>query len=188
MTLTRFAIEVTTTTLVKGHDEFLTEVQYFAGTFATMNNKIRLTHNVTKTFATEAEARDRAKTLRASERTDNSISLHSFQFIAIDYTHANYRGYSDTHPYEIVRVVSDKTIELRAMTAERREGWTPEFVRGGFSAHCTNNGDQRSAWVIKSDPEGYTVRARLQKDGSWKSSHGRHSLHTAAIKHYDYNF
>ena len=32
--LTRFAIEVTTTTLVKGHDEWLTDIQYFAGTYA----------------------------------------------------------------------------------------------------------------------------------------------------------
>jgi len=87
-----------------------------------------------------------------------------------------------------VRVVSDKTIELRSMSAERAADWKPEIVAGGFSGHCTNNGNQSKAWVIKSDPEGYTVRARLQKNGSWKSSHGRHSLHTAAIKHYDYNF
>jgi len=107
---------------------------------------------------------------------------------AIDYTHANQNGYSDTTPFEIVRVVSDKTIELKSMTAERAADWKPEIVAGGFSGHCTNNGNQSKAWVIKSDPEGYKVRARLQKDGSWKSSHGRHSLHTAAIKHYDYNF
>ena len=107
---------------------------------------------------------------------------------AIDYTHANHNGYSDTTPFEIVRVVSDKTIELRAMTSELASDWKPEIVAGGFSGHCTNNGNQSEAWVIKSDPEGYKVRARLQKDGSWKSSHGRHSLHTAAIKHYDYNF
>ena len=188
MTLTRFAIEVTTTTLVKGHDEFFTDIQYFAGTFATMNNKIRFTHNVTKTFSTEAEARDRVKMLKSCERTDNSISTHSFQVISVDYTHANHQGYSDTSPYEIVRVVSDKTIELRAMTAERDESWKPEFIPGGFSAHCTNNGDQRSAWIIKSNPENYTVRARLQKDGSWKSEHGRHTLSKAPAKHYDYNF
>jgi hypothetical protein len=188
MTLTRFALEVTTTTLVKGHDEFFTDIQYFAGTFATMNNKIRFTHNVTKTFSTEAEARDRVKTLKSCERTDNSISTHSFQVISVDYTHANHQGYSDTSPYEIVRVVSDKTIELRAMTAERDENWKPEFIPGGFSAHCTNNGDQRSAWIIKSNPENYTVRARLQKDGSWKSEHGRHTLSKAPAKHYDYNF
>ena len=188
MTLTRFAIEVTTTTLIKGHDEFFTDIQYFAGTFATMNNKIRFTHNVTKTFSTEAEARDRVKTLKSCERTDNSISTHSFQVISVDYTHANHQGYSDTSPYEIIRVVSDKTIELRAMTAERDENWKPEFIPGGFSAHCTNNGDQRSAWIIKSNPENYTVRARLQKDGSWKSEHGRHTLSKAPAKHYDYNF
>lgn len=186
--LTRFAIEITTTTLAKGHDEFLTDIRYFAGVFASMNNKIRFTPDVTKTFSTEVEAQDCVKTLCSSERADNWISTHSFQVISIDYTHANHQGYSDTNPFEIVRVVSDKTIELRAMTAERDESWKPEFVSGGFSAHCTNNGDQRNAWVIKSDPENFTVRARLQKSGTWKSEMGRHSLSKAPAKHYDYNF
>ena len=185
---TRFAIEVTTTTLIKGHDEFLTEIQYFAGTYVTMNNRIRTTNTVEKTFATEADAHDRIKTLKSSKRSDNSISVYSFGVRAIEYTHANNNGYSDTHPFEIVRVVSDKTIELRSMTAERAADWKPKIVAGGYAGHCTNNGNQSKAWVIKSDPEGYTVRARLQKDGSWRSSHGRHSLHTAAIKHHDYNF
>ena len=90
--------------------------------------------------------------------------------------------------YEYAVEAIDKTIELRSMIWERASDWKPEFVSGGFVAHCTNNGDQRNAWIIKSDPDGYTIRARLQKNGSWKSSHGRHSLHTAAIKHYDYNF
>ena len=186
--LTRFAIEVTTTTAVKGHDEFLTDIQYFAGTYVTMNNKLRLTNAVTKTFATEAEALDRIKTLRPYQRYDNSLRVYDFGVIEFKYTHANQHGHSDVYPFEIVRAVSDKTIELRSMTAERAADWKPKIVAGGYAGHCTNNGNQSKAWVIKSDPEGYIVRARLQKDGSWKSSHGRHSLHTAAIKKYDYNF
>ena len=85
-------------------------------------------------------------------------------------------------------VVPQLMAALRAMIAECREDCKPEFVAGGFSAHCTNNGDQRNAWVIKSDPKGDTVRARLQKDGTWKSAHGRHSLNNAPVKYYDYNF
>ena len=34
-------------------------------------------------------------------------------------SYANQYGYSDIEPYEIVRVVSDKTIEIRNMNAER---------------------------------------------------------------------
>ena len=185
---TRFAIEVTKTTLIKGHDEFLTVIGYFAGTYVTMNGRIKITDTVRKTFSTENEAQDRIKTLPAAFRTEKSISTFSMGVRAIEYTHANQNGYSDTTPFEIVRVVSDKTIELRSMTTERAADWKPEFVAGGFAGHCTNNGDQRNAWVIKSDADGYNVRARLQKDGSWKSSHGRHSLHTAPIMHHDYNF
>ena len=138
-------------------------------------------------FFTVQEAEEMIETLPVS-LCGKYNKKYEYAVEAIDYTHANHNGYSDTTPFEIVRVVSDKTIELQSMTAERAADWKPEIVAGGFSGHCTNNGNQSKAWVIKSDPEGYKVRARLQKDGSWKSSHGRHSLHTAAIKHYDYNF
>ena len=185
--LTRFAIEVTTTTLVKGHDEWLTDIQYFAGTYALVA-KIRLSDTVTKTFATEDEALERIKTLRPYQRYDNSLSVYTFGVREVKYTHANQHGHSDVYPFEIVRAVSDKTIELRSMAAERAADWKPEIVSGGYAGHCTNNGNQSKAWVIKSDPDGEVVRARLQKDGSWKSSHGRHKLHTNAIKKYDYNF
>ena len=49
------------------------------------------------------------------------------------------------------------------MAAERAADWKPEIVSGGFAGHCTNNGNQSKAWVIKSDPDGEVVRARLQK-------------------------
>ena len=138
-------------------------------------------------FFTAEEAEEMIETLPVSF-CGKYNKKYEYAVEAIDYTHANHHGYSDSNPFEIVRVVSDKTIELRSMSAERAADWKPEIVAGGFFGHCTNNGNQSKAWVIKSDPEGYKVRARLQKDGSWKSSQGRHSLHTAAIKHYDYNF
>ena len=138
-------------------------------------------------FFTVQEAEEMIETLPVS-LCGKYNKKYKYAVEAIDYTHANHNGYSDTTPFEIVRAVSDKTIELRSMTAERAADWKPKIVAGGYAGHCTNNGNQSKAWVIKSDPEGYTVRARLQKDGSWKSSHGRHSLHTAAIKKYDYNF
>jgi hypothetical protein len=33
--------------------------------------------------------------------------------------YANHLGYSDINPFEIVRRISDKTFEIRAMSAER---------------------------------------------------------------------
>ena len=141
------------------------------GTYALVA-KIRLTDTVTKTFATEAEALERIKTLRPYRKFDNSLSVLTFGVREVKYTHANQHGYSDVYPFEIVRAVSDKTIELRSMAAERAADWKPEIVSGGFAGHCTNNGNQSKAWVIKSDPDGEVVRARLQKDGSWKSVMG----------------
>ena len=79
-------------------------------------------------------------------------------------------------------------MHVRAMSAERHPDWKPEFVSGGFTAHCTNNNSQRKAWIIKSDPEGQVMTVRLQKNGSWKSAMGRHSLSTDAVKQYVDNF
>lgn len=55
--------------------------------------------------------------------------------------YANHLGYSDVNPYEVVRVISDKTIEIREMNAERDDSVKMEFVVGGFSAICTNQRD-----------------------------------------------
>lgn len=101
--------------------------------------------------------------------------------------YANQYGYSDVEPYEVVRVISDKTIEVREMSAERDESVKLEFHVGGFSAHCSNQRAQK--WHIRSNPEGRVVRIRLQKNGTWKDAHGRkYGLSDTPRKFYDYNF
>lgn len=100
---------------------------------------------------------------------------------------ANRLGYSDIHPYEVVRRVSDKTIEIREMSARRDEAWKPEFVAGGFSAHCTNQ--DRQQWIITSNPAAPVIRIRKQKDGQWKDASGaRFGLTADPVKFYDFNF
>ncbi len=102
---------------------------------------------------------------------------------------ANNYLWTDVDPFEIVRVVSDKTIEVRKMKAERSDDWKPEMVSGGFAFHCTNNADQRKAWVVTSDADAETIRIRKQKDGSWKNpSFGRFQLAEQPVKKYDFNF
>ena len=182
--LTRFAIEVTTIT---SRGEYSFADTAYVVEYNEVYDRLH-TDNIPRiTWASEQDAINYIEELPVA-RVGKFTKSHTYEVEAIDYTHANHNGYSDTTPFEIVRAVSDKTIELRSMTAERAADWKPKIVAGGYAGHCTNNSNQSKAWVIKSDPEGYTVRARLQKDGSWKSSHGRHSLHTAAIKKYDYNF
>lgn len=99
---------------------------------------------------------------------------------------ANMIGYSDVTPYEVVRIVSDKTIEIREMKATLIEGWKPNMIPGGFSAHCANNGTQE--YNYESNPEAQVIRARLNKNGKWKSAYGEHRISDKPKRFYDYNF
>jgi hypothetical protein len=100
--------------------------------------------------------------------------------------YANHIGWSDVDPYEVVRVISEKTIEIREMDAKRDDSVKLEFIPGGFSAHCSNQSDQK--WSITSNPENRVIRIRLGKKG-WKDAHGRRfALSDEPVKFYDYNF
>lgn len=96
-------------------------------------------------------------------------------------------GFRDKDPYEIVRVVSDQTLEVRMLEAELDPEWKPEFSAGGFAGHCTNQNEQR--WIFKSNPDYPTERIRLRKKGGWKDCYGtRFTLSDVLEKYYDYNF
>lgn len=100
--------------------------------------------------------------------------------------YANQYGYSDVTPFEVVRVVSEKCLEIREMDAEFDDSVKLQFVPGGFSAVCLNQRDQK--WLIKSNPANLTIRIRLGKKG-WKSADGRRfDIDEQPIKFYDYNF
>jgi len=103
---------------------------------------------------------------------------------------ANQHLYTDVEPFEVVRVISDKTIEIRKMKY-RELDWAKDFVAGGFLGHVTNQKDQR--WLIESDETQPVIKARFNKPkgykhGFWKSEFGRHFLADEPIKFYDYNF
>ncbi len=103
--------------------------------------------------------------------------------------YANLAMFSDVEPYEIIKRISNKTLEIRAMDAVISENWKPEFVSGGFFANCTNNNDQKDAWVITSNENNYVLRIRLNKKGVWKDKHGnRYFLSDKPVKKYDFNF
>jgi hypothetical protein len=101
--------------------------------------------------------------------------------------YANQIGYSDVTPYEVVRVVSEQTLEVREMSSQRDPSYKPEFIPGGFAGHCINQDDQQ--WVITSDPARRVVRIRRDKRGNWKDKYGnRFSLDAKPVRYYDYNF
>jgi hypothetical protein len=100
--------------------------------------------------------------------------------------YANEIGYSDVEPHEVVCEVSAKTLEIRAMDAERDPTWKPEFIPGGFAGHCINQSEQR--WTYASNEQRPIIRIRLSKRG-WKDKHGnRYVLADKPRKFYDYNF
>ena len=136
-------------------------------------------------FDTKEEAENYISSLTTKDTFDEYFITYDWFIEPITYTHANFYGYSDVNPFEIVKVVSNKTIEVRAMDAELDPSWKPEFVQGGFVGHCVNNNEQR--WIFKSNPKGQVLRVRKGKNG-WKSAYGRHSLDQAPHKKYDYNF
>jgi hypothetical protein len=96
-------------------------------------------------------------------------------------------SYTDRHPYEVVRVISDKTIEVRAMDAERDTSVELQWAVGGFAGHCLNQRDQK--WHITSNPANPVIRLRLNRVKDWKDASGRKFfLSDKPVKFYDYNF
>lgn len=87
-------------------------------------------------------------------------------------THANLHLYSDVYPYEIVRKISDKTLEIRKMNYT-----------------LTNNDMSNQEWEISSNENNPTFRIRLHKNGTWRDRRKlRYSLDTEPSCYYDYSF
>tara|TARA_R110000737_G_scaffold248390_1_gene258396 strand:- start:66 stop:662 length:597 start_codon:yes stop_codon:yes gene_type:complete len=104
-----------------------------------------------------------------------------------EFTHVSQYGYSDVHAYEITKVISDKTIEIRAMTAKHDISHLKQYV-GGFSGHVENQRNQKVTY--ESDQSAPVVRIRKKKNNpeSWTSNGQRFGLTEAPYAFYDYNF
>lgn len=98
---------------------------------------------------------------------------------------ANFHGYSDCHAYEIVRVVSEKTIIVRRMTATLIP-FKMDFHPGGFLGHVSNQRDQKYTYEPTVGANEY--RAHRRKDGHFYSANGKHVLSETPYEFYDYNF
>ncbi len=99
--------------------------------------------------------------------------------------YANRYGYTDIIPYEIVRRISDKTIEVREMKAELDPTWKPEMTSGGFCGHTINNHDQR--WIITPNTDNDVIRIRRTKRG-WQAGGVMFDLAASPRKFHDFNF
>ena len=100
-----------------------------------------------------------------------------------DHCHINH--WSDVSPCTVIRR-TPCSITVRYDKAKLSEGWKPEFIPGGFSAHCINQEDQK--WDIEEDPDGKTETFRWSKKyGVWKNRCDE-KLFPEWEKYYDYNF
>jgi hypothetical protein len=100
--------------------------------------------------------------------------------------YANMIGWTDTHPFEVTRVVNDKMLEVREMAAVELD-WEKKFHVGGFLGNMSNCEDQK--WEIVPDVEGIVVRIRLHADGKWYDRNGdRYALADEPRRFHDYNF
>jgi hypothetical protein len=101
--------------------------------------------------------------------------------------YANKIGWSDVEPFEVVKVISTKTMEIRRMDAMLDPTWKPEIIPGGFVGHCVNQHTQR--YTITSNVIAPIVRIRLNSKGQWKDAGGnKYNVEDAPRKFYDYNF
>lgn len=97
---------------------------------------------------------------------------------------------NDTYPYEVIEIKSDKKIVIRGMKATISPDFKPEFIAGGFCAHCTNNHDQK--WDITSNPDGEIKTLTKRKNGRWeqegvKTGQGMRFSFGKAVHFHDYN-
>lgn len=100
--------------------------------------------------------------------------------------YCNHMGYSDQHPYEVVRVISDKTVEIREMSTKQTVFPKDQRV-GGFCAHTVDNHNQDYEYT--SNPNNPVIRARWSEaKKQWQSARGRHLMQAKPAKFYDYNF
>lgn len=104
--------------------------------------------------------------------------------------YANRYGWSDIHAHEIVRKVSDKTIEVRRLKATLLNGFNSnepdalQFAPGGFCGHTS--GEQRYSFARNENAP--VFRIRKGKFG-WKDAAGnRFRLSDEPHEHYDFNF
>lgn len=100
--------------------------------------------------------------------------------------YVNEFGYSDVYPYEIVRVVSDITLEIRPMLSKLDPDFECDVTIGGFVGHTNNNHAQ--SYTYTSNPKADIIRVRLNKYGKWMTGGRRFTPSTEPYKFYDYNF
>jgi hypothetical protein len=97
--------------------------------------------------------------------------------------YCNQYFYTDVEPFEVVKVISPKIVEIRPMKAIPVR-LPQDFHAGGFSGHYADNWNQ--SYTYESIPDAPTERVHWsEKKQQWT---GRRRMSDKPIYFYDYNF
>lgn len=101
--------------------------------------------------------------------------------------YANYCGYTDVHPYEVIEQRTPNKMIIRPMDAVIDPTWKMDFEPGGFFGHVHNDRTQR--WIITPDPNAPVRPIRKHKNGKWyDTGGGRYNIADKPHKFHDHNF
>jgi len=103
------------------------------------------------------------------------------------FTHASQYGYSDVHAYEILKVISDKTLEVRELSATHNIKHLKTYV-GGFSGHVENQHNQKVTYETNENAPVIRIRRNKHDENKWSSQGQRFTLETKPYAFYDFNF
>ena len=132
-----------------------------------------------------------------TKATDKDVIAHLSKLIdniefriveeAKTFTHASFYGYSDVDAYEIVKVISDKTIEVRKMDTKHDISHLEQYA-GGFCGHVADQRNQKVTYA--SNPKAEVIRIRRKKNNpyQWVKGNLRFGLTEKPYAFYDYNF
>lgn len=92
--------------------------------------------------------------------------------------------YSDAEAYTIIKRTKN-SLTLQRDKVTLKKGCKPDFIPGGFGAHCTNNEDLE--YDYERDPNGSIITVR------WSKKHGcfrylNKTVTAGRHEFYDYNF
>ena len=102
--------------------------------------------------------------------------------------YANRICYSDVHPFEVIKEITQNKYLIREMNYELKnvKELRDSFVPGGFFGN-TNNSLQK--WDIKENENGITIHIRRHKDGYWYDSNGfKYYINNEPVQFHDFNF
>ena len=93
---------------------------------------------------------------------------------------------SDIFPYEVIRVVSDKCVEIRRMK-HKQTLFPKSFHEGGYRSHCSDNASQEYEYF--SDESGEVLKVRYsEKRKAWGNKYEKFRMADKPFYFYDYNF